>query len=69
LVILQQLADQNKKLAIQFASLVLAYLSDVDSEEIAETLHHELESLIPGEVVWDRAGKTRFSYVETGEGG
>jgi hypothetical protein len=66
LVILQQLAAQDEKLAAQIASMALAYLSDVDAEEIAETLRFELESLTPEEV-WDRAGNTRYGYVETGE--
>lgn len=66
LVILQQLAAQDEKLAAQIASLVLAYLSDVDAEEIAESLRYELEGLTPEEV-WDRAGNTRYGYVETGE--
>jgi hypothetical protein len=66
LVILQQLAAQDEKLATQIASLALAYLSDVDAEEVAETLRYELESLIPEEV-WDRAGNTRYGYVETSE--
>jgi hypothetical protein len=66
LVVLQQLAAQDEKLAAQIATLALAHLSDVDMEEIAETLRYELESLTPEEV-WDRAGKTRYGYVETGE--
>jgi hypothetical protein len=66
LVILQQLAAQDEKLAAKIASLALAYLSDVDAEEIAETLRYELESLTPEEV-WDRAGNTRYGYVETAE--
>jgi len=66
LVILQQLAAQDEKLAVQIASLALSYLSDVAAEEIAETLRYELESLTPEEV-WDRAGNTRHGYVETGE--
>jgi hypothetical protein len=66
LVILQQLAAQDEKLAAQIASMALAYLSDVDVEEIAETLRYELESLTPEEV-WDRAGSTRYGYVETSE--
>jgi hypothetical protein len=66
LVIRQQLAAHDEKLAVQIASLALAYLSDVDVEEIPETLRYELESLTPEEV-WDRAGNTRYGYVETSE--
>jgi hypothetical protein len=66
LVVLQQLAAQDEKLAAQIASLALSYLSDVDAEEVTETLSYELESLTPEEV-WDRAGNTRYGYVETSE--
>lgn len=66
LVVLQQLAAQDEKLVTKIASRALAILSDVDVEEIAETLCYELESLTPEEV-WDRAGNTRNGYVETGE--
>lgn len=66
LVILRQLAAQNEKLAAEIASLALAYLSDVNVEEITGALRDELEGLTPEEV-WDRAGNTRYGYVETGE--
>ncbi|MCP4361066.1 MAG: hypothetical protein GY796_23915 [Chloroflexi bacterium] len=64
--ILQQLAADDEKLADEIASLALAYLSNVDAEEITVGLLAELESLTPEEV-WDRAGNTRYGYVETGE--
>jgi hypothetical protein len=64
--IYQQFAAQDEKLSAQNATLALAYLSDVDTEEIAETLRYELERLTPEEV-WDRAGNTRYGYEETGE--
>lgn len=66
LTILQQLAAQDEKLATEIATLALAYLSHVDAEEVTGTLRNDLEGLTPEEV-WDRAGNTRYGYVEPGE--
>jgi hypothetical protein len=66
LVILQRLAAQDEKLAAEIASLALAYLSNLDAEEITGALREDLEGLTPEEV-WDGAGNTRYGYVETGE--
>jgi hypothetical protein len=64
--ILRQLAAHDEKLAAEIANMALAYLADVDAEEITAGLLSDLESLTPEEV-WDRAGNTRDGYVETGE--
>ncbi len=64
--ILRRLAADDEKLAVKIATLSLAYLSNVDVEDVAGALLDDLEGLTPEEV-WDRAGNTRDGYVETGE--
>lgn len=64
--ILRQLAARDEKLAAEIAEIALAYLSDVEAEDITSSLLTDLEALTP-EDVWDRAGNTRYGYVETGE--
>ena len=64
--VLRRLVAQDEALAGEIVALALAYLSEVDWEEVASSLRFDLESLTPEEV-WDRAGTTRYGYVETGE--
>lgn len=64
--ILRQLAARDETLAAQIAAMILARLSDVDIDELAESLRDDLESLTP-EDVWERSGNTRYGFVETGE--
>ncbi|MFQ5435850.1 MAG: hypothetical protein ACE5FD_13310 [Anaerolineae bacterium] len=64
--VLRKLAARDEKRATEIATLALTYLSDVNAEEITGALLADLEGLTPEEV-WDRAGNTRYGYVETGE--
>ena len=66
LAILKILACEDDRLAIRIAELATSYLSDVDAEDVADTLYVELDAL-KVEEVWDRSGKTRHGYIETQE--
>src|SRR3990172_6952385 len=66
LAILKTLAASNQQLARRIAKMGMAYLSKVDAEEVAAALYDELDAL-EVEEVWDRSGKTRHGYVDTGE--
>jgi len=66
LAILKTLAASNEQLARRIAKMGVAYLSKVDAEEVAAALYDELDALAVEEV-WDRSGKTRHGYVDTGE--
>jgi len=66
LAILKTLAANNERLARRIAKMGTAHLSKVDAEEVAAALYDELDALAVEEV-WDRSGKTRHGYVETGE--
>ncbi len=66
LAILKTLAASNEQLARRIAKMGSAYLSKVDMEEVAAALYDELDAL-EVEEVWDRSGKTRHGYVDTGE--
>ena len=66
LSILRTLADSDEQLAKRIAEIATAHLSEVDPEEVAAVLYHELDAL-EVEEVWDRAGPTRHGYVDPGE--
>ena len=66
LSILRTLADSDEALARRIAEAATACLSGVDPEEAATVLYDELDAL-EVEEVWDRAGQTRYGYVEPGE--
>ena len=66
LTILRNLADSDPVIARRIAELALEQLSDVDPEEMAADVYDALDSL-EVEEVWDRAGSTRYGYVEPGE--
>ena len=66
LFILKSLASDDLSLATRVAEMALVHLAEVDLEAIAAELYDALEAL-KVEEVWDRAGKTRDGYVETGE--
>lgn len=66
LAILQTLANNDEALARRIAEMAMAQLSEVDPQEVAGLLYHEL-NLLEVEEVWDRAGKTRHGYVEPNE--
>jgi hypothetical protein len=64
--ILRTLADSDKQLAAYIVELAMACLKRVDPEEVATFLYEELDAL-EVEEVWDRAGRTRYGYVDPGE--
>jgi hypothetical protein len=66
LTILRQLAARDEKLAGEIAALARNHLSKVDMDKVARTLRHQLELLEP-EDVWERAGMTRYGYVDDSE--
>ncbi|MFQ5812175.1 MAG: hypothetical protein ACE5I2_03130 [Anaerolineae bacterium] len=66
LAILRILAGSDEQLATRIAEIATAYLSEVDPEEVAAILYDEL-NFLEVEDVWDRAGPTRYGYVEPGE--
>ena len=64
--ILHALAISDEALAGRIAEMALARIQQVDVEEVAAALYDELETL-EVEEVWERAGRKRHGYVETGE--
>lgn len=64
--ILHALASSDAALAGRIAEMALARFDQIDVEEIAAALYDELETL-EVEEVWERAGRTRHGYVETGD--
>ena len=63
---LRTLVDSDERLARRIAEIAMAHLGEVDPEEVAAVLYDELDAL-EVEEVWDRAGRTRYGYVEPGE--
>jgi len=63
LAILRALAGSDDQLATRIAGMATARLRGVDPEEVAAALYDELNGL-DVEEVWDRAGRTRYGYVE-----
>lgn len=66
LQVLKTLARDDESLAARIAEVATAHLSEVDPEDVAFELYHELDSL-EVEEIWDRAGPSRDGYVEPGE--
>ena len=66
LTVLKALAREDEHLAARIAEIATSHLSDVDPGEVAFELYDEL-NLLEVEDVWDRAGPTRYGYVEPGE--
>ena len=66
LSIVRTLAASDEQLARRIAEMAIDHLSKVDPEEVAAVLYYELDAL-EVEEVWDRAGRTRYGYVEPGE--
>ena len=64
--ILKALAASDETLAGRIVEMAVAHLGGVDAEEVAAELYDELNTL-EVEEVWDRAGETRYGYVEPGE--
>ena len=66
LAVLKTLARDDESLAARIAEVATAHLSEVDPEDVAFELYHELDSL-EVEEIWDRAGPSRHGYVSPGE--
>jgi hypothetical protein len=64
--ILHALATGDDALASRIAEMALARIQQVDVEEVVAVLYDELEAL-EVEEVWERAGRKRHGYVETGD--
>jgi hypothetical protein len=64
--ILHALATSDEALAGPIAEMALARFDHVDVEEVSADLYDELDAL-EVEEVWERAGRKRHGYVETGE--
>ena len=64
--VLRILADQDRKMAQQIDVIVRDLLADVSMEVVADCVQAELESLAV-EDVWDRSGRRRDGYVDTGD--
>ena len=64
--ILHALATNDETLASRIAKLALAHFDQIDVDAVSVDLYDELVAL-EVEVVWERAGRKRHGYVETGE--
>ena len=64
--VLRILAKRDKKLSKEIDGIAKNLLADVSIDEVADCVQAELESLDVQDV-WDRSGKTRNGYVDTGE--
>ena len=60
------LATSDEALAGRIAEIALAHFDQIDVEEVSADLYDELDAL-EVEEVWERAGRKRNGYVETGE--
>ena len=66
IAILRVLADRDKKLSQEIDVIAKDLLGDVSMDEVADCVQAELESLAV-EDVWDRSGRRRDGYVDTGD--
>jgi hypothetical protein len=64
--ILKALAQKDTELSIRIREMALSCLAQVNIEEIAGAVYAELDAL-EVEEVWDRAGPSRYGYVDPGE--
>jgi hypothetical protein len=64
--VLRILADQDREMAQQIDVIVRDLLAEVSMDEVADCVQAELESLAV-EDVWDRSGRRRDGYVDTGD--
>ena len=64
--VLRILADQDREMAQKIDVIVKDLLADVSIDEVANCVQAELESLAVEEV-WDRSGRRRDGYVDTGD--
>lgn len=66
LLLLKVLADRDQNLAKEIDAVARELLGRVEIDEIAAQVQMELE-LLHVEDVWDRAGATRYGYVDPGD--
>jgi hypothetical protein len=64
--ILHGLASSDETLAARITEMALTRFDQIDVEEVSADLYDELDAL-EVEEVWERAGRKRHGYVETGE--
>jgi hypothetical protein len=64
--ILHALASSDETLAARITEMALAHFDQIDVEEVSADLYDGLDAL-EVEEVWERAGRKRHGYVETGE--
>lgn len=64
--ILKRLAEEDIRISKRIEELALEYLTEVDQDDIAGSVFHDLNSLDVKDV-WDNSGKTRYGYVEPNE--
>ena len=61
--ILNRLADEDAKISKRIEKLASEYLREVDTDDVADGVFHDLDSL-EVEDVWDNSGGTRHGYVD-----
>ncbi len=61
--ILKRLADEDAKISKRIEELAFEYLREVDPDDVADGVFHDLDSL-EVEDVWDKSGGTRHGYVD-----
>jgi len=61
--ILNRLADEDAKISKRIEELAFEYLREVDPDDVADGVFHNLDSL-EVEDVWDKSGGTRHGYVD-----
>ena len=64
--ILHALASSDETLAARITEMALTRFDQIDVEGVSADLYDELDAL-EVEEVWERAGRKRHGYVETGE--
>jgi hypothetical protein len=61
--ILIRLADEDAKISERIEEMALEYLTDVDSDGIAENVFCDLD-ILDVDDVWKNSGSTRYGYVD-----
>lgn len=61
--ILNRLSDEDAKISKRIEELAFEYLREVDHDDVADGVFHDLDSL-EVEDVWDKSGGTRDGYVD-----
>ena len=60
--ILNRLANEDAKISKRIEELSFEYLREVNPDDVADSVFHDLDSL-EVEDVWDNSGGTRHGYV------